>query len=195
MKACLDACVLFPSVMREMLLGAVAAGCFEPVWSERILEEWARATRRLPVGAEAIARAEIGRMRARWPEAMAVATPEAEALISLPDPDDRHVVAAALAGGADTLVTLNRRDFPSRTLARHGLIPRDPDSLLVEIHQDGQGLGSVAAGVQAHAEQVSGRPQPLRTLLKRAGLPRLAKILASEEDPAGAPPRVTPSRG
>ena len=65
MRVALDACVLFPTVLREMLLGAAAAGGFAPVWSARILEEWARATRRLPEGAEAVARAEIARAARR----------------------------------------------------------------------------------------------------------------------------------
>lgn len=177
MRACLDACVLFPSVMREMLLGAASDGAFAPVWSERILEEWARATRRLPEGAEAFARAEIAAMKARWPDAMAEVRQEHVAAIALPDPDDAHVVAAALSGGAAVVVTSNRRDFPNRTLARHGLIPRDPDGFLTEIHLTELDLSAAAARVRARAEAASGREQPMRTLLKRAGMPRLGKTL------------------
>jgi predicted nucleic acid-binding protein len=179
MRACLDACVLFPSVMREMLLAAANEGAFEPVWSERILEEWARATRRLPLGAEAIARAEIAAMKARWPDAMAEIRAEAVAAIALPDPDDAHVLAATLAGGAGAIVTLNRRDFPNRVLARYGLIPRDPDGFLLEIHRTERDLSGAAARVRARAEAASGRPQPLRPLLQRAGLPRPGKALGA----------------
>lgn len=183
-RACLDACVLFPTVMREMLLAAAAEGAFEPVWSARILEEWARATRRLPEGAEAIARAEIAAMTAHWPAALAEAREEAVAAITLPDPDDAHVVATALAGGAEVIVTANRRDFPNRLLAAHGLIPRDPDGFLLEIHLTERDLRAAAGRVQARAEAASGRAQPIRTLLKRAGLPRLGKALAGgEADP------------
>ena len=157
--------------MREMLVGAAALGGFAPVWSARILEEWARATRRLPEGAEPAARAEIARLRARFPEAE-VAVPEAlvESL-SLPDSDDRHVLAAAIAGGAGTLVTLNRADFPSRTLARHGVLLRDPDGLLVEMLGEGIDLGPVAEAARR------GREAGVRAVLKRAGLPRLGKAL------------------
>ena len=123
MRVALDACVLFPTVMREMLLGAAAAGGFAPVWSARILEEWARATRRLPEGAEAVARAEIALLRAAWPEAEVAVDADLVERLSLPDPDDRHVLAAAIAGGAEVLLTLNRADFPTRTLARHGIAP------------------------------------------------------------------------
>ncbi len=179
MKVLLDACVLFPTVLREMLLGAAAAGGYDPLWSPRILEEWARATRRLPEGAEAIARAEIAAMRARWPEAEIDPPPDLAGTLSLPDPDDRHVLATALAGGAEAILTLNRADFPPRTLARHGVMLRQPDEFLLDLRAGGLDLAAVAARVRARAEAASGRPQQLRPLLKRAGLPRTAKALAA----------------
>ena len=163
--------------MREMLLGAAGAGGFVPVWSARILEEWARATRRLPEGAEAVARGEIAAMRAAWPAAEVVVDEDLVERLSLPDPDDRHVLAAAIAGGAEVLMTLNRVDFPTRTLARHGVILREPDGFLSELLAEGVDLRAVAAGVRARAERASGRPQAVRALLKRAGLPRLGKAL------------------
>ena len=141
--------MLFPTVLREMLLGAAAAGGFEPVWSARILEEWARATRRLPEGAEAVARREIALLRAAWPAAEVPADPDLEARLSLPDPADRHVLAAAITGGAAVLMTLNRADFPTRTLARHGLILREPDGFLTELAGEGVDMAAVAAAVQA----------------------------------------------
>ena len=178
MRVLLDACVLFPSVLREMLLGAARTGAFLPLWSERILEEWARATRRLPAGAEAVARAEIAAMRAAWPESEVAVDDDLLRTLSLPDPDDRHVLAAAIAAGAEVLMTLNRRDFPPRTLARHGLLLREPDGFLTELHHEGFDLAGAASDVLARAESVSGREQALRGRLKRAGLPRLGKALA-----------------
>ena len=74
-------------------------------------------------------------------------------------------------------MTLNRADFPTRTLARHGLILREPDGFLSELLAEGIDLAAVAAAVRARAEAASGRPQALRPLLKRAGLPRLGKAL------------------
>lgn len=180
MRAALDACVLFPTVMREMLLGAAGAGAFVPVWSPRILEEWARAVRRLGDGAEAVARAEIASMRDAWPASEVTPGDDLTGRLSLPDPDDTHVLAAAIAGEADVLVTLNRADFPSRTLARHGVIRRDPDGLLLEWHLAGGTLAGVAEAVRARAEAASGRAQPVRPLLKRAGLPRLGKALTGQ---------------
>ncbi|HVL20952.1 MAG TPA: PIN domain-containing protein [Amaricoccus sp.] len=180
MRVLLDACVLFPTGLREMLIGTAATGGFVPLWSARILEEWARATRRLPEGAEAVARAEIAHLRDRWPEAEVAVPEELVATLSLPDADDRHVLAAAIAGGAEVLLTLNRADFPTRALARHGILLHGPDGFLADLAAEGTDLGAVAEAVRRRAEAASGRPQALRRLLKRAGLPRLGKALAAD---------------
>lgn len=170
-RVLLDACVLFPTALRRTLLGVAAAGGFVPLWSPRILEEWARATRRLPEGAEAAARAEIAAMRARWPASEVVPDEALAASLSLPDPDDRHVLAAAIAGGAAVLMTLNRRDFPTRVLGRHGILLREPDGYLCERLDEGDPVLAVAEDVRAQVAPGAG----LRGMLKRAGLPRLGK--------------------
>jgi hypothetical protein len=126
-----------------------------------------------------VARAETARLRDAWPEAEVAADPDLETMLSLPDPDDRHVLAAAVTGRAEALMTLNRADFPTRTLARHGLVLREPDGFLCELMGEEIDMAGVAEAVRARAEAASGRPQAARALLKRAGLPRLAKALAS----------------
>jgi predicted nucleic acid-binding protein len=177
MRVILDACVLYPTVLREMLLGAAAAGAFVPLWSGRILQEWQGVAARN--GHEAMARVEIALVADRW-QGAGVAVPEgADAGLVLPDPGDIHVLAAALAGQADAILTLNARDFPGPMLARHGLIRRAPDEFLHEWALAEPGAAArVAGAVQARAAAAAGAPQPLRPLLKRAGLPRLARRLA-----------------
>ena len=59
MKVLIDTCVLYPTVMRQMLLGAAGHGLFTPLWSDRILEEWARAAHKIGPTGEAQARSEI----------------------------------------------------------------------------------------------------------------------------------------
>jgi len=180
MRVLLDANILFPTVMREVLLGAAEGGAFTPLWSERILEEWAHAARRLSFAAEAIARAEVAVMHDRWPQASVSGGAVSENDVFLPDRNDRHVLAAAINGQAHTLLTRNLKDFPTRVLSSHGIIRREPDGFLMEIHQENETLmREVTTEVRSRAEAVSGREQPLRTLLKRAGLPRLGKALAA----------------
>jgi hypothetical protein len=174
----LDACVLFPTVMRELLVGAAGQGLFRPAWTARILEEWARAVRRLGPAAEPVARAEIAALRAAFPGAEVPEAPHIAARLHLPDDNDLHVLAAAIACGADGIVTLNAADFPRGTLAAEGLVRRDPDGLLWELaSHHPQAMAAVGRAVQARAEAASGQPQPLAALLKRARLHRLGKLL------------------
>ena len=111
MRVTLDACVIYPSVLRAILLRLARAGLFEPVWSERILEEWARACVKLGPGAPEAARAEAAAMRAVFPRALQPARPEIEARHILPDPADLHVLATAIASGSDAILTFNAADF------------------------------------------------------------------------------------
>ena len=179
MRAVLDACVLYPPILRAILLDTARAGAFAPLVSARILEEWARAAARRSPAAAAAARQEAALIRDRWPAAEIAADPDLEATLSLPDADDRHVLATAITGGADALVTLNVRDFPGRTLARHGMTLRTPDSLLVELAGDGWPVATFAEAARAGAEAADGVPRGLRAMLRRAHLPRLGKALAA----------------
>lgn len=179
MKVLLDACVLYPTVMREVLLGVAAEGLFEPLWSPRILEEWARATIKLGPAAEAQARGEIALLRARWPEAAVRFAPSLEARLWLPDPADIHVLAAAIAGHADLIVTLNAKDFPRQILTEEGLARLDPDQFLLSLFADHPDLVARATeAVRLEAERLSGEAWDIRQLMKKAHLPRLGKALA-----------------
>lgn len=178
MKAVLDACVLYPTVLREILMGAAEAGLYAPVWSARILDEWRHAATRLGPDQAAVAGAEIALLRLSHPQAEAPDDGTAAAGFDWPDPADRHVVEAALASGADLIVTANLRDFPARALSPLGLRVVHPDSFLLDLWRHDP--GPVAASVQAaHAKaEALGGPMPLRDLMAHARLPRLAKALA-----------------
>ncbi len=180
MKAVLDACVLYPTVLREILIGVAKAGLFTPLWSDRILEEWARATVKLGPGAEDIARGEIAALRVAFPKASIAVREGLAARLWLPDPADVHVLAAAIAGHADLIVTFNAADFPRHILAEEGLRRDDPDHFLLDLWKGAPAaVERVIEKVRAEAERLSGEAQPLRPLMKRARLPRLGKALAA----------------
>ena len=179
MKLLLDTCVIYPTVMREMLLGAARAGFFTPLWSARILEEWARAARKLGPTGEAQARAEIALTRAAWPAAEVPPAPGLERRLWLPDAHDIHVLAAAIAGSADAILTVNARDFPKNILAEEGLDRIDPDTFLMACWQDDPAtIETVALQVLDTANRLSGDNWTIRPLMKKARLPRLGKALA-----------------
>lgn len=179
MKAVLDTCVIYPTIMREMLLGVAGLGHYTPLWSARILEEWARAAVKLGPEGAAQARAESALMRANWPQSEVPPAPGIEARLWLPDAADQHVLATAISGSADEIVTLNAKDFPKHILAEEGLARRDPDAFLYAFWlQDAAGVEGVAAQVLTKARHLSDGDWQMRPLLKKARLPRLAKALA-----------------
>lgn len=179
MRLCLDACVLFPTVLREILMGCAREGLFKPAWSERILEEWARAAVKLGETGEMQARGEIAVLKASWPDASWQVREGDMARLWLPDENDVHVLAAAIAASADGILTFNAKDFPKSVLAEEGLARLAPDELLMGLWAERPDeVARVVGEVHATAVNMLGGDIPLRNLLKRARLPRLGKALA-----------------
>lgn len=179
LRVLLDANVLYPTVLREILLGVAAEGLFLPLWSDRILEEWARAAARLGPEGEAVARGEIAGLATRWPTA-SVRVPEGlERRLWSPDPNDVHVLAAAVAGSADAILTMNAKDFPRGMLAEEGLLRLDPDQFLKGLVEAApEAVARVVAASVAEASRLSGEEWTVRSLLRKARLPQLSKALA-----------------
>jgi predicted nucleic acid-binding protein len=127
----LDACVLYPATLRDFLLRLVEAGVFRGHMSRDILDECFRSVAR--------DRPELGPKLKRTRQILETAFSDLlvegyEPLIGgieLPDPDDRHVLAAAIAAEATHIVTFNLRDFPAELLARHGVVAVHPDALVL----------------------------------------------------------------
>ncbi|WP_371223888.1 RSP_2648 family PIN domain-containing protein [Roseovarius sp. 2305UL8-3] len=179
MKVLIDTCVIYPTVMRQMVLGVAGQGVFTPLWSARIIEEWQRAAQKLGPEGVAEAGAEAALLSVRWPEAEIAWPPSLEARLWLPDPADVHVLAAAIAGSADLILTLNAKDFPRNILAEEGLSRTDPDGFLRGVWEAQPDLVTkVAEDVLADANRLSGQAWEMRSLMKKARLPRLGKALS-----------------
>lgn len=121
--AMLDANVLVPSLLRDVLLTLGAGGMHEPLWSPVILEETERAIRSLHHAKGRDADATdlyvahlFSEMQRNFPDANIVGWEHLEGTYGLPDPDDEHVVAAAAHAKAGVIVTENLRDFPEGKL-------------------------------------------------------------------------------
>ena len=179
MKLILDTCVLFPTVMREMLLGAAKAGAFEPLWSARVLEEWRRAALKHGETAGLQVESEALFLKIAFPKASVQIAEDQQARFWLPDPSDIHVLAAAVIGGADGIVTLNNKDFPEDILAEECLTRVNPDALLLGIWQtDPDMVTALAQEVLDKANQLSNKLWTVKALMKKARLHRLGAALS-----------------
>lgn len=171
----LDACVLYPPLVRGILLGAAEMGLIAPRWSRRVLDEWRiAAARNGGLTAESGVDVIAARMAESFPEGEVRPEPGVEMAIDLPDPADAHVLAGAVAAGASVLLTFNLRDFPARALAALGIVARHPDGFLWELLSaapDEMG-GAIRAAASAAGAAAS---EEIRRALKRARLPRLGK--------------------
>lgn len=179
MRAVLDTCVIYPTVMRQMLLGVAQQGVYTPLWSARIIEEWQRAAQKLGPDGVVQAGSEAAILGVNWPDAEVTWPPSLEDRLWLPDVADRHVLAAAIAGSADIIVTLNAKDFPRHILAEEGISRADPDAVLLGFYDaQPEQVKPVAEAVLAEAQRLSGKEWDIRALMKKARLPRLGKALS-----------------
>lgn len=131
----LDANVLVPITLTDTLLYIADHGMFQPLWSELILDETLRALKELhPINNPLALERRIIRMDSAFPQACVTGWEKLEAgLIHLcPDPDDAHVVAAAILGRAEVIVTSNLKDFPDSLLQPLGLQAVSPDDFLLD---------------------------------------------------------------
>lgn len=131
--ALLDSCVLVPNVLCDTLLRLAEAGFYRPLWSERILAEVREVVLRVhpDLAPERIER-RLQAMNAAFEDATVTGWEPLAAGLDLPDPDDRHVLAAGIAGGAQALVTFNLKDFPDAAVASTSVEPRHPDEFLLD---------------------------------------------------------------
>lgn len=151
--ALLDTCVLWPSLQRDFLLSMAAEGLYRPIWSQAILDELVHAETMKRVGrgagqeqAREAAERLVAQMEWAFDDACVTGWQPLAGSYGLPDPDDEHVVAAAVIGGAGVIVSDNVRDLPARLL---------PDGL------------EVVTAAQFATNTVSVSPTTARTALDR----------------------------
>lgn len=168
----LDACVLVPIVLADTLLRIAEKGLYRPLWSDRILREAQTAIEEIHPGIDVQKR--FVDMRDAFDDALVTGWEGLEAGISLPDNDDRHVVAAAIQAGAQAIVTFNVRDFPE-SLSTLGLEAVHPDDFLLDqLDLSPPTILQVIREQAGHTRQPRLTPQDLAELLSRAGVPHFA---------------------
>ncbi|MEO0912370.1 MAG: PIN domain-containing protein [Pseudomonadota bacterium] len=179
----LDANVLFPFRKKDILLSFYEAGLFRGRWTMRILDEWQRSlTKRKPHLEQSVV-SQIAQMGKTFPEALVVDYEGLIDTVSLPDPDDRHVLAAAIRCGAQLIVTDNLKDFPDALLAPFDLKAISADGFLSQTFElyPYHAL-PIIREIRARYEMPAYTPAEFLMDLAAKGLPLLAAQLRSKLD-------------
>lgn len=129
--AVLDACVLYPAPVRDLMLSLSVAGLFRARWTEDIHNEWIRnlLEPRNDLQPETLQRTRQ-MMDESVPDCLIAGYEPFIESLELPDPDDRHILAAAIVGHTDAIVTFNMKDFPNEVALKHGVEILHPDDFL-----------------------------------------------------------------
>ena len=184
LTALLDADVLYPAGLRDLLLRLADRYLYAPLWSVDIHAEWMRS---LLIDRPDLVANMLERTRAvmdgHFPDAVVTGYEALSLGLDLPDPGDRHVLAAAIRGRADVIVTRNLRDFPADRLAPHALAAQHPDAFVADLFEADP--EAVLAAVLGHRTALR---NPLRSAnehlaaLERLGLVRAASLLRPHKE-------------
>jgi predicted nucleic acid-binding protein len=176
-----DACVLYPAPLRDFLMWLGLSGRFRARWSAQIHDEWKRnlLINRPDLSAEQLDRTSDLMDRA-IPGALVTGFEPLMAGLSLPDPNDHHVLAAAIRCHASVIVTFNERDFPGDVLDAFGMEAQHPDVFAENLFD--LDPACVVAAAQRQRQQLKSPPMEVDRyldVLRRQGLNQTVKALSA----------------
>ncbi len=178
----LDADVLYPAPLRDFLLSLAENALFQPRWTQQIQKEW--------IHNLLASRGDLSRRRLeRTVELMDRAFPQAQVTdyqhlagnLQLPDPNDRHVLAAAITAEAQVIVTRNLQDFPSSELARWQIKALHPDAFALLLWNQNSELFCQA--VAKHRARLRNPPKTVKEYLgtlHQQGLRQIVQLLRQQ---------------
>ena len=129
-----DSCVFYPAALRDLLMELALTDLYRAKWTDKIHDEWTSSliNKNPKVTKEKLDKTrELINLYAR--DALITDYEDFIGAISLPDPNDRHVLAAAIHGRADVIVTYNLKDFPKENLSMHNIEAQHPDDFLIHL--------------------------------------------------------------
>lgn len=177
----LDANVLYPFRVRDVLLRFAEAGLFRARWSEKITDEWTARLLEAKPHLEESVKSQLAAMERSFPEAVVTGYEPLMAGLSLPDPDDIHVLAAAIKAGAQHIVTENLKDFPADVLAGFDMEPVSADNFIASTFElyPAEGIAALRATRSAYNNPPMTKTEFIIDLM-RVGLGRTAAIVKPE---------------
>jgi predicted nucleic acid-binding protein len=132
-----DANVLYPATLRDLLMQLALSDLFQARWTNLIHDEW---TRNVLKNQPDLNPAKLEHVRTLMnnavPDSLVTGFETRIPTLNLPDPNDRHVLAAAITAKANRIVTFNLKDFPTPLLEPHGIQAQHPDEFICELLDD-----------------------------------------------------------
>lgn len=170
--AFLDANVLYPAELRSFLMYLAVPGIFRALWSNDVHEEWISSVleSRPDLRRDKLERTRY-LMDLHAPDALVIGYEPLIPILNLPDPNDRHVLAAAIRGRADVIVTNNIKDFPAEVLDEFDIDAQTPDEFIC--HLIGLYPNEVRNAAEEHRSRMLNPPMSLEEYLdclQRQGL-------------------------
>lgn len=178
--AVFDACVLYPAAVRDLLIRLGKSGLFRARWSDRIHDEWMGSLlgQRPDLSRDQLERT-VALMNRAVPDATVTGFEGLIEGLHLPDPNDRHVLAAAIRCQAGVIVTYNLKHFPPEVLELYGLEVQHPDEFI--LHLFDLDSARVCATVRDQRAALTSPPQSVADLLDTFLRAELATTVAALE--------------
>lgn len=179
-----DANVLYPAHLRDLLMRLAVEGLVRPYWSKDIHDEWMENVHAdYPDVTWEDLEYTHGEMDRALPDACAEGYRNHIEELSLPDPDDRHVLAVAIHMGADYIITFNLGDFPESELDPYGVEAIDPDHLIgLLIARMPNRVVEVTAQHRASLRKPPLSPDEYLQVLRKGGMKKTADWLATHRE-------------
>ncbi len=178
--ALLDANVLYSVAISDALMEVAATGVYAAKWSQKIDEEWVRNLAKNKDRPEYDFHTRRDLMHEACPdwEVTEDGWKTIEPCLQLPDPNDRHVLAAAIAGHADSIVTINMKDFPDSVLDPLGITVLHPDEfLLQQLELEPLVVLPAFKAMRARLKNPAYTPEKFVDVMERNGLIQTAAFL------------------
>ena len=178
----IDADCLHKLHLRNVLLQLATAGFFRPRWSETILGEFRESLRRRGVVDEAALDKLSWWLSELYPDSDVRGFEHLIGTLGCPDPNDEHVLAAAIVGQAGAIVTCNLKDFPSDSFEKFGVEVIHPDDFLMDQVDLNPNVVLTAVAVQIESySKPEADASAFASYLAKADCPTFAEFVFSHQ--------------
>lgn len=176
-----DSCTLYPAPLRDLLMHLALTDLFRARWTDQIHDEWIASLlkNRPDLTPEQLERTRA-LMNANVLDCLVTGYTHLIQGLTLPDPGDRHVLAAAIRCGASVIVTFNLDHFPSDYLGTFGIEPQHPDEFIT--HLIDLSPAAVCAAAKRHRASLKHPPKTCDHYLAALARQRLPETVSRFRD-------------